>query len=211
MKQINLVLLILTFGMFSSCMNDDDQDRVKIVNMTIYPEIGYGGFIMSETFTEQMIFSESDNTEKRQLSHIITEGFDFDYKIGSEFTFKAKKIWMNNPPQHVSSIKYEFIGPLNEKKVLTENSEEILNIAVHPNLVKFHPRFSEHNEPDEYKVYNAMSCKNESNGKIIIIRNIEGFAFEEEYSYLLQVKKVVTAQPYSEKYVLLKTIKKEKA
>lgn len=211
MKQINLVLLILTLGMFLSCMNDDDQDKVKIVNMTIYPEIGYGGSIMSETFTEQMIFSESDNTEKRQLSDIITEGFDFDYKIGSEFTFKAKKVWMNNPPQDVSSIKYEFIGPLSEKKVLIENSEEILNIAVHPNLVKFHPRFSEHNEQGEYKVYNAMNCKNESNGKIIIIRNIEGFAFEEEYSYLLQVKKVVTAQPYSEKYVLLKTIEKEKA
>jgi len=79
--------------------------------MTIYPEIGYGASIMSDIFTEQMIFSESDDTEKRQLSDIFIEGFDF----------------------------------------------------------------------------------------------------EEGYSYLLQVKKLVTAEPYSEKYVLLKTIEKEKA
>ncbi len=157
------------------------------------------------------IFSESDDAEKRQLSDIIIDGFDFNYKIGSEFIFKAKKVWMSNPPQDVSSIRYEFIGPLNERKVLTENSEEILNIAVSPNVVKFHPRFSEYNGPDEYKVYNAMICKNESNLKIIIIRNIEGFDFEEGYSYLLQIKKLVTAEPYSEKYVLLKTIEKEKA
>lgn len=211
MKQINLVLVVLIFGIFSSCMKDNSYDKVKIVKMTIYPEIAYGSSVLSDTFTELMIFSESDNTEKRQLSDIITDGFDFNYKIGSEFTFKAKKIWMNNPPLDVSSVRYEFIGQLKERKVLTENSEEILNIAISPNLVKFHPRFSENNGSDQYKVYDAMKCENESDLKIIIIRNIEGFDFEEGYSYLLQVKKLVTAEPYLEKYVLLKTIKKEKA
>lgn len=211
MKQINLGLLLLTVGMFSSCMKNDDEDIVKIVDMTIYPEIGYGSSILSDVFTEQMIFSESDDTKKRQLSSILVEGFDFDYKIGSELSFKAKKVWMRNPPQDVSSIKYEFIGPLNKKKILTENSEELLNIAVNPNLVKFRPRFSENNESGVNNVYEAMNCINESTKKIIIIRNIEGFTFEEGYRYLLQVKKVVTVDPYLEKYILLKTIEKEKA
>ncbi len=210
MKHINLVLAVLALGIFVSCMKDDSHDREKIVNMIIYPEITYGKSFMSDIYTEQLLFSESDNSEKRQLSDIITDGFDFNYKIGTEFSFKAKKIWMNNPPQDVSAIRYEFIGPLKERRLVTKNSEAIINISVSPNLVKFHPRFSEPNEQDEHKVYDAMKCKDESNSKIIIIKNIEGFDFEDGYSYFLQVKKLVTANPYSEIYVLLKTIEKEK-
>lgn len=197
-------------GLLTSCLKHDDQDREKVVEMTVYPEIGYGGPVMSQTFTEVLIFSESDNKSKQQLSNIITEGFDFDYERGYEYTFKAKKIWMSNPPQDVSSIKYIFIGPPNKRKVITENSEETISISVQPHFVKYHPRFSDDNNAGEYKVYDALLCIDESDNNTIVLKEIEGFDYEERYKYKLQVKRVITANPYSERYVLLDTIEKQK-
>lgn len=208
MKKINIVVLLLVLGFFIGCLNDDDQDKEKIVEMTIYPEIGYGGSVMSDTYTEQMIFSESNDTNKRQLSDIITEGFDFDYKLGYDYTFKANKIWMSNPPQDVSSIRYEFIGPLNKQKAITEDREETLNLTVFPDFVKFHPRFSETGDSTDYKVYDALLCRDKINEKTFVLREVEGFDFEEGHSYELQVKRKVTANPYAERFILDRIINK---
>jgi len=204
------LLLFLAMGMLTGCLNDNNQGREKIVEMTIYPEVGYGSALMSQTFTEVLIFSESDNKTKRHLSNIITEGFEFEYERGYKYTFKAKKIWMNNPPQDVSSIKYVFMGSLNKRKVVTEDSEEIMNITVQPDVVSFRPRFSKEEGMDQNKVYDALLCRNESAGKTLVLKNIEGFSFEEGYKYALAVKRVITAKPYSEKYILLDIIEKLK-
>ena len=99
------LLLYLAMGMLTGCFNENSQDRERVVEMTIYPKVGYGSALMSKTFTEVLIFSESDDKAKRHLSNIITECFEFEYERGYKYTFKAKKIWMSNPPQDVSSIK----------------------------------------------------------------------------------------------------------
>lgn len=108
MKITKLLFLLLIVGTFTSCLKDDDLDSVKVVDMTFYPEIGYGSSIMSDVFTEQIIFSDSDDKTKRQLSDIIIEGFDFEYEIGYKYIFKANKIVMKNPPQDVLNIKLRF-------------------------------------------------------------------------------------------------------
>lgn len=213
MKKTMFILTFLLVGIFMGCQTDDDNERVKTVDMTIYPEIGYGGPFMSDVIYEQMIFSESDDKTKRLLlSDIITEGFDFDYdyKIGNEYTFKANKVWMSNSPQDVSNVRYEFIGPMNTKRVLTEDSEEELTLSIKPDLVKFVPRFSEPKAMEEETIYEALNGINKENEKMVIIKEIDGFDFEEGHEYELRVKRTTTASPYSQAYKLIDIIHKDK-
>lgn len=202
--------LILIMGLSSGCLRHNDQVQEKTVEMTIYPEVGYGAAIMSQTFTEVLIFSESDDRSKRKLVNIGTDGFDFDYKRGYEYTFKAKKVWMSDPPQDASSIKYVFIGSLNKKKVITEDSETIINITIQPHFVSFRPRFSVKNDSNYSKVYEALFCQEDSTKNTIVLTSIGGFDYEEGYTYKLKVKKIITANPYSKKYVMLDMIEKKK-
>jgi len=95
---------------FTSCLKDEEGDKEKIVVMAIYPETGYGASVMSDILTQPLIFSDSDDNQKRMLVDIITEGFDFDYERGYEFTLKVKKVWMHEPPQDVSSITDQSIN-----------------------------------------------------------------------------------------------------
>ncbi|HHV40193.1 MAG: DUF4377 domain-containing protein [Bacteroidales bacterium] len=203
MRKVNLLALLLMAGLSTSCLKEENLDKVKTVTMVFYSEIGYGSSIMSHVFTEQIVFSDSEDKEKRLLSDIITENFDFNYEIGYEYRFKAKKIKMHEPPQDASSIKYAFIGPLNRKKMLTEDSVTELTLEVKPVLVQFYPRFS---EPDEMNIYDALHCINKSDNKSIIIKEIEGFNFESGYEYLLRVKKFTFANPFSEKYKLIEVV-----
>ncbi len=211
MKKTILIFTFLVAGILVGCQQDDDHDKVKTVNMTIYSEIGYGGPVMSDVIYEQMIFSESDDQTKRLLSDIITEGFDFDYEIGNEYTFKAKKTWMSNPPQDASNVKYEVIGPITTTKVLIEDAEEELTLSVKPDLVEFVPRFSEPKATEEQTIYEAMNCVNKEDEKTVIIKEIDGFDFEEGYQYELRVKRTTTASPYSQVYKLIEIIHKDKA
>lgn len=209
MKKIYL-FLFLTIGILTGCLKDDNRDREKVVTMVIHPEIGYGGAILSETYTEILLFSDGDDNSIQYLENIITEGFDFDYERGYQYTFKAKKIWMSTPPQDVSSIRYVFIGPINKERVITKDKEEIINLTVQPHLVKFHPKFSEESENGEYKVYNALLCRDDAAGSTVVLKSIEGFNYEEGYKYTLRVKRNISASPYSEKLDLLEILSKEK-
>ena len=48
MKKLHLFFAFMILGLsFSSCLKDEEKDKEKIVNMTIYPETGYGGSLMS--------------------------------------------------------------------------------------------------------------------------------------------------------------------
>lgn len=202
--------LILTMGLFTGCLKDKKADKETIVEMTIYPEIGYGAAIMSQTLTEVLLFSESSEKSKQQLVNIIAEGFDFNYERGYKYTFKVKKIWMSDPPQDVSSVKYVFIGPLNKEKVITEDSESIITVTVQPNFVSFYPRFSKKHDPDDHKTYDALLCKESTGNSILALLEIEGFDYEEGYQYELRVKKMITADPYSERFVLVEMLSKQK-
>ena len=187
-----------------------DKDKTKIVEMTIYSETGYGKKWPNDFWSDAMIFSESDDNRKQLLIDIITEGFDFDYERGYEYTFEAKKVWMANPPQDVSSIKYQFIGPLTKKKVIVENSETEVLLSVASELVKYVPNFQDKNEDGSPKTYDALSVIDVNSKTHTILKEIEGFDYESGFKYTLSAKKIIQAEPYSAKYVLLEIKDKQK-
>jgi hypothetical protein len=209
MKKKNTYVMLcsaLLSGAFCSCLdigNKENADKEKLVEMTIYPETGYGSNILSDIWTEPLLFSESDDKETQQLMDIITEGFDFEYERGYEYTFKAKKVWMSNPPQDVSSIKYIYVGDLKKKKVITQDSEEEVELLISPETVKFTPAHPNEYEDGYIKLYDALLAKVTNANKWLVLIEIEGFDFEKGYEYTLTAQKKTQADPYSVRYVLL--------
>jgi hypothetical protein len=212
MKKPSLIIgFILMSVFFTGCLKDEGGDKEKVVVMTVYPETGYGASVMSDLLTQPLIFSDSDDSQKRMLVDIITEGFDFNYERGYEFTLKVKKVWMHEPPQDVSSIKYVFIELLSKKKVITEDSEKNIELFVSSETVRFTPKYpSEYIEDETPKIYDALYAKETGTNNWLAVTEIEGFDFEEGYEYVLNVKKVTLAEPYSVKYILLNIVSKNK-
>ena len=213
MKRLNLFAGIIIFGTLLFSCTKEEGDREKIIEMTIYPETGYGASVMSDVWTEPLLFSDSEDTQKQILVDIIFEDFDLDYERGYEYTLKVKKVWMQDPPQDVSSIKYVFIELLSKKKVITEDSEKDIELFVSSETVKFTPKYpSEFEDGETPKIYDALLVKDTNTDNWMALPGIEGFDFEKGYEYSLDVKKVTQAEPYSVKYVLLDILsKKEKS
>ena len=210
MRKLNLIIGFIIF--FLVGCSKGETDRVKIVEMTIYPETGYGVSVMSDIWIQPLIFSDSDENQRRLLIDIITEGFDFDYQRGYEYKFKAKKIWMQEPPQDVSSIKYEFVKLISKKKVITKDCEENIELFVSSEKVKFMPEYPNEFEDEETgkpQIYNALKVKVSDSDKWMVLTEIEGFDFEAGYEYQLRVRKVTQAEPYNVKYVLLEMLSKD--
>lgn len=211
MKKLHLFFAFVVFVLsFSSCLKDEDKDKEKIVEMTIYPETGYGGSVMSDVWTQPLIFSDTDDNQKRMLVDILTEGFNIDYERGYKFTLKVKKVWMHQPPQDASSIKYVFIELLSKEKVITANTDETIELFVSSKTVRFTPKFPSEYEGDESspKIYNALQVKKTGTDTWMALTAIEGFNFEEGFEYIISVKKTTQANPYSVKYVLLNIVSK---
>ena len=135
---------------------------------------------------------------------------DIYYEKGYEYLYKVKKVWMHNPPQDVSSIKYKFLELLSEKKVITENSEKDLQLYVLPQKVEYSPWVSK--EELAYGVspnYYALHVKDMINNEWMALKEIEGFEFEEGFEYIINVREVTKADPYSRKYSLIEVVSKE--
>jgi len=64
-RAYKFLCLVLLCTNFWGCTND--EDKVKIVEMTIYPETGYVKPILSRTWTDALVYSESDDNEKLVL------------------------------------------------------------------------------------------------------------------------------------------------
>ena len=215
MRKLNLFVGVIILSVFFASCTKEEADREKIVEMTLYPETGYGASIMSDVLTEPIQFSDNDENQKYLLTDIITEGFDFNYERGYEYTLKVKKVWMQNPPQDVSSVKYVFIELLTKKKVITSDSEKIIELFVSSQTVKFTPKY-----PGEYekvaggempKIYDALHVKENGTDNWMALTKIEGFDYVKGYEYILNAKKITQADPYLVRYVLLDIIsKKEK-
>lgn len=202
-----LIGFMLLSVFFTGCLKDEGGDKEKIVVMTVYPETGYGASVMSDLLTQPLIFSDSDDNQKRMLVDIITEGFDFNYERGYEFTIKVKKVWMHKPPQDVSSIKYVFIELLSKKKLITVDSENSIELCISSETVRFTPKYpSEYEENGAPKIYDALHVKETGDNNWMALTEIEGFDFEDGYEYVLNVKKVTHAEPYSVKYILLNIV-----
>jgi len=201
MRKLNLLLCFLTITFLSSCLKDDDGDVQKIVEMTVYPETGFGGYFFStDVYGEFLLFSESDNQEKRILTNGDNFSDNFNYEKGYEYKLEAKKTFLENPPQDGSSITFEYVKTISKKKVIIQNSEQEIEMEVSPKKVGFIPRHSQNG------IQQALFVKEngENNMKPLLV--IEGFNYEEGYKYKLNVKKIIQAEPYSVKYVLVDII-----
>lgn len=221
MTKLKLLLcFVVLSALFSSCFKEDEADREKIVEMTIYPETGFGGSVMSEIWTEPLMFSDSEDSRKRVLVDIIFEGSDnFDYERGYEYKLKVKKVWMQDPPQDVASVKYIFIELLSKEKVIKDDTEKDIEVVVSDKTVKFTPRYPTEYEQVETesgeiyerpKVYDALYMEeNGDNSKKILVTGIDGFDYEEGYEYILSIKKKIQAEPYAVEYSLIEIISKE--
>ena len=201
-----VAVLLVVAGLFGCLKQSDTEDKVKIVEMTIYSETGYSGMFFTDIWTDVLIYSESDDSQKRSLTNTITEGFDFEYERGYEYSFKAKKIWMKNPPMDVSSIKYVFVGPLEKKKIIIENSEEIMELIVSSEMVKYFPQFP----IASHELYDALLVKESNSDKRYVVKEIEEFNFESGYEYVISVKKITQGEPYLFWFVLLDIKDKQK-
>jgi len=216
MKRMYLFLCLTSLCMnFWGCPNEntdkgDKGDKEKIVEMTLYPETGQGRPWCCETWVDALVFSESDDDRQQLLLDIVIEGLDFVYERGYEYTFKARKVWMADPPQDVSSIKYQFIGPLSKKKAVLESSEEERVLLVSSEWVKYSPGFPTEYENGQQKMYDALLVTDINSQKMSILKEIEGFEYESGFEYTLSVKKTIQAEPYRVRYVLLEIKDKQK-
>ncbi|MDN3594315.1 DUF4377 domain-containing protein [Zunongwangia endophytica] len=203
MRNLNILLCFLIIIFISSCSKDDDGDMEKIVEMTIYPETGIGGFLFStDVYGEFLLFSESDNQEKRILTNGGNIYANLNYEKGYEYKIEARKTFLKNPPQDGSSINFEFIKTLSKEKAITQNSEQQFEMEVGPTKVGFISLL-------EDGIQQALFVKESGEDYKKPLLNIEGFDYEEGYTYRLNVEKIIQAEPYSVKYVLIDIISQE--
>jgi hypothetical protein len=206
MRKLNLILcFVATTAFLSSCSKDDNGDVQKTVEMTVYPEIGYGGYLFSDdVYGEFLLFSENDNQDKQLLTNGDTSFNDFEYEQGYEYTLEARKTFLKNPPQDGSSIQYNYIKTLSKKKVITQDSEQQIEMEVAPKKVGLITRV-------QNGIQQAFFVKENEEDNMKLLLEIEGFNYEEGFKYKLRVKKIILAEPYSVKYLLLDILSKEQA
>lgn len=206
MKPLSLFLVFIAYILiFTSCVNEEENDKEKIVEVTIYPETGYGTSVLSDVWSQPLIFSDNDDNQRRILVDIIFENLNLNYERGYKYTINAKKVWMRNPPQDVSSIKYIYLELLSKEKVIIEDSEESIDLFVSSRTVKFTPKYPNEYEGDGYtpRIYNALLTKEVDSNHWVAIIEIDEFNFEEGFEYILSVKRIIQANPYMIRYQLL--------
>lgn len=211
MKKLNLILVSIFVSLFLFGCEKTEKDKVKTVELTIHPETKISRSELSNTWSDALVISDSHNQEQRALYATITEGLDYnnDFERGYEYKYKVEKVWMQDPPQDVSSIKYRFLKLLSKKKVITENSEKNIQLYVLPQKVEYTPRFYKDDIAGVPQRKSAMLAKNMSNEEWIALFGIEGFDFEAGYEYVVNVKELTIAEPYSKSYSLVDVVSKE--
>lgn len=207
MIKLNLLASCVAFGLFFTACADNGGDNEKNVVVTIYPDTGYSASLMSDIITQPLVFSDNDDNQKQLMQDIIVEGYDFDYERGYEYKYAARKVWMQEPPQDVSSVKYVFVALLSKTKVVTSDSNEELSLQVMPGTVKFSPRFPmEYDANDVPVIYDALHARLVGSNDWLVIPRIDGFNYTPGNTYELRVSKQIRAEPYSVNYVLLEVL-----
>ena len=211
MKKLNLILVSIFVSLFLFSCEKTEKDKVKTVELTIHPETKINRSELSNTWSDALVISESDNQEQRALYATITEGLDYnnDYERGYEYKYKVEKVWMQDPPLDVSSVKYRFLKLLSKKKVITENSEKNIQLYVLPQKVEYVPRFYKDDITGVAQRNSAMLAKNMSSEEWIALFEIEGFDFDAGYVYVVNVKELTIAEPYSKSYSLVDVVSKD--
>ncbi|WP_404812014.1 DUF4377 domain-containing protein [Capnocytophaga canimorsus] len=213
MKTTHLLIVLLLGFCGIGCSKATDEDIEKIVEFTIYPETTYGRHVLSSTWTEDIVFSDSDNDKKQDAFHTIIDKIkSVNFEKGYQYVYKAKKIWIRKHQiADVSSIKYVLLEQIKKEKVITQDTEQELELKVGHELVKFLPAFPHELQNDGTpKVYDALYCTNTKTNAILILKEIKNFNFEAGNEYILKVKKTTKATPYEVSYELLEVKSKMK-
>lgn len=212
MRKLNLIAATIFLSILLFSCEKEAKDSFKVVELTIYPETSYKGSVLSEIWGDALVISDNEDAEKRLLDN-ITEGFDYnDYERGYQYIYKVKKVWMHNPPQDVSSIKYIFMEQLSKKKEVTENSEKDIQLYVLPQKVEYSPWIVKKAIADgTSQRYDALHARNEKTGEWMALLEIEGFDFENGYEYVINVRETTQADPYEKRYTLLDVVSKEES
>ena len=204
MRKIIFFATLLLFILSLSGCEGDNLDKEKSVEITIYPETVVKNGFMSDIWSDYLVFSDSEGNEKYPMYQLIVDGLDFDYQRGYEYRFKAKKIWMSNPPMDVANVRYEIGRQISKKKVITEQREDVFEITVKPSLVKYVPRYPANYDNNGVAIQeNVMLAYKSDKREYFAISNIDGFEYEEGYEYVLEVKRTTYPEPYSVKYELV--------
>ncbi|MFV0506543.1 MAG: DUF4377 domain-containing protein [Bacteroidales bacterium] len=206
-RVFSTITYLIIWGSTICACSENDSDKEKDVTLTIYEETGFGAPLLSDYLTEPLRFSDSDKQSQELLMDILIEGLEFEYNRGYRYMFKAKKIWMSNPPQDVSNIKYRIKELLSKEKMVKSDSEEELTLIVASETVKFLPRYR---SDIENRIYDALSVRVAGVETPIAIIEVEGFNHEPGYKCTIRVKKYTQANPYHVRYSLLEVISKEK-
>lgn len=212
MRKLNLIAATIFLSILLFSCEKEAKDSFKVVELTIYPETSYKGSVLSDIWGDALVISDNEDAEKRLLDN-ITEGFDYnDYERGYQYIYKVKKVWMHNPPQDVSSIKYIFMEQLSKKKEVTENSEKDIQLYVLPQKVEYSPWIVKKAIADgTSQRYDALHARNEKTGEWMALLEIEGFDFENGYEYVINVRETTQADPYEKRYTLLDVVSKEES
>lgn len=135
MKKLLLITALVVLTLALSNCDKSKLNKVKSVEVTIYPETEVGKGFMSDIWSDFLAYSDNIENDKRAINQIIFEGLDIYYQRGYEYRLKAKKIWMSNPPMDVSNVKYVITKLISKEKVITEPTQNIIEITVKPELV----------------------------------------------------------------------------
>lgn len=204
MKKLLLITALVVLTLALSNCDKSKLNKVKSVEVTIYSETEVGKGFMSDIWSDFLVYSDNIENDRRAINQIIFEGLDIDYQRGYEYRLKAKKIWMSNPPMDVSNVKYVITKLISKEKVITEPTQNIIEITVKPELVEYFQIFpNNYDENGIPKQIDAMLAFNTKTSEPIIIAEIAGFDYEEGKEYLLEVKKITEPDPFSVRYELV--------
>ncbi|WP_172914556.1 hypothetical protein [Capnocytophaga canis] len=204
-RGIFILVFLLNF-VWVGCLKNEAEDVETIVELTIYPQTQSGKHVLSDIWTEAIVYSDNEDNRKQDAFHTIIEGKDkLSYERGFQYTFKAKKTWMKkNPPQDVIPIKYELLELLKKEKIITQDTSEEIELAVNPQKVKFYKSYPiELDANGKPVLYDALFCLDNQTKKPVILQEIKNFEFETGYHYLLKVNKLTKATPFSVSYELI--------
>ena len=143
MRKINLIIVSIIVSVFLFGCEKEEKDKEQTVELTIHSETKFIRSDLSGVWTDALVISDSEDKEHRALFATITEGLDYnsDYESGYEYLYKVRKVWMHNPPQDVSSIKYIFLDLLSKMRVITDNSEREVELTFYHKRLSIDPEF----------------------------------------------------------------------
>lgn len=209
MKRIALVLCLMMVSLISvSCSLDDNNEsgrRKDPVEINILPETDYAkSQLIENLYVEGILFTEG---KEHSISLLIADNdfyHNIEYEKGYQYKVGTFKTTFNH--QGEISTQYEFVALLSKKEAVVTPSEEELLLTVSPYLVKIQNILSA--DIQLAMLAQAQEEEEEESDPFPIVK-IEGFDYEEDFTYELKVKKSIKGNPYLVTYSLLDVISKE--